>query len=232
MADDAALRFLYDAVEDRAKIQQLRNDASHPRMRSRLLRALWRLPQPAALQLLAWLVSQPWVQRRYLPGKTELVQQFLAGLVQPPKRQDLVGQCLFFGCLGQLGLCDAIFQRLRLERTIPVAGLDLLEAARIRRQGVILLGSHTYQTPYFYGLKLAQRSVGGMRFFLKTLEVDKTIAEQILCPPTRTCSPNIAARGRHYDCTRWKSWTWPTDHGAFPMGACDTFILVLPNWPC
>lgn len=172
---------LYDALEDRAKKAQLRANVQSPSLRFRLVQKLLGLSQPVSIRLFAWLVQQTWVQQSYLAKETELVEQFLADLgQQPAKQQNLVVQCLFFNCLMRFGVSNAIFRRLKTERTITIEGLERLEAARLQRQGVILLDNHFYQAPYFRSLKLAQVSIGNMAPLIENLKFNKRMAEHIL----------------------------------------------------
>jgi aryl carrier-like protein len=176
---NAELCLLYDALADREKIGRLRSNASPKVAHPRFLRHLMRLPHPLAMQLLDWAMQQGWVQRGYFPSQTALVQQFLAE-VQPPPQKNSVARSLFFGCLTHFGIRRALFQHIQRECTIPVEGLELLEAARTQRQGVILLTSHNYQNPYFRSLKLTQRGIGTLEPLLQQGTFDKVTAERIL----------------------------------------------------
>jgi amino acid adenylation domain-containing protein len=179
--DEALLHTLYDALEDYSQILQLRHTLQPKRRRPLPLAMLLRLPQPVAMRLLSAAVQQPWVQRRYLPHQTTLVQQFLAGLEEPTKQPNGLGQALFFGCLTHFNLRNAVIQRIRTEgRAIPFEGIARLEAARVQQQGVILLHNHMYQAAYFRSLNLTQRGVGNLERLVEPIQSDKLKAQTIL----------------------------------------------------
>jgi lauroyl/myristoyl acyltransferase len=133
---------------------------------------------------LAWLVQQRWVQHRYLSRQTKLVQQFLAALEQPRlpmhSPETVLSRALFFGSLQHFQLRRAIFQRLRRQPPLPVAGMPLLAKARAQQQGVILLTSHDYQAPYFRTLGVMQRTIANMAPLVQPHAVDPVMAESLL----------------------------------------------------
>ena len=179
--DEALLHTLYNTLEDQSQILQLRHALQPKRRRPLPLAMLSRLPQPVAMRLLSAAVQQPWVQRRYLPHQTTLVQQFLAGLEAPTKQPNCLTQALFFGCLTHFKLRDAVIQRIRAEgRPMPFEGIAMLEAARVQQQGVILLHNHMYQAAYFRSLKLTQRGVGNLERLVEPIQSDKLKAQTIL----------------------------------------------------
>jgi amino acid adenylation domain-containing protein len=179
--DEELLHKLYNALEDQSQILQLRQALQPKRSRPRSLQMLLRLPQPIAMRLWSWTVQQSWAQQFYLPNQTKLVQQFLASLEAPTTQQNCLAQALFFGSLTYFKIRDAIFQRIRIEgRSIPVEGAAMLEAARVRQQGVILLSNHAYQTSYFRSLKLTQRGVGNLERLVEPIQSDKIKAQYIL----------------------------------------------------
>lgn len=179
-AEQSEIWRLYDALEDRSKLARLRPNV-RPSRRFRLARNLLWLAQPVSIRFLAWLVQQTWVQQSYLSKETKLVQQFLASLEpQPAEQKNSVVQCLFFNCITRFGVRDALLRHLKAKSVIPVEGLELLDAARLQRQGVILLDNHLYQAPYFRSLKLAQVSITNMAPFIENLQLDKQMAEHIL----------------------------------------------------
>lgn len=180
MMDNAELRALYDALDDKAEIDRLRSQLRPKPTRPRGLQRLLRLPQPVALPLLYRLLQQPSVQQRYMPRQTALVQQFLAELEAVPAQRSLVARCLFFGALSHFGVRSSIFPRLQAANKISVAGLDALAAARSRRQGIVLLTSHTYQSPYFSTFRLTQGWIANMTLLTSNRQFDKARAEQIL----------------------------------------------------
>jgi amino acid adenylation domain-containing protein len=180
----AELRRLYDTLEDQAEIDRLR-DRERARVRPtprrpRTLRLLLRLPQPVALRLFYGALQQSWVQQRFLPRQTALVQRFLAGFEPPPRQEHLMARCLFFGALTRYGLRAEIFPRLQAAGKIPFAGLDALAEARSRRQGVILLVSHTYQARYFHTFGLTQGGIGSVSLLTGSASFDKVDAEHVL----------------------------------------------------
>ncbi len=180
-SENEPLRLLYDALADKGKFAQMQKALQPKRTIPRLLQVLLRLPQPIALQLLAWAVQQPWVQRRYLPRQTALVQQFLDGVEGLTQPKQSLARCLFFGFLNHFGLRGALFRRLRTEgRTIPVAGLALLTHARTQGRPVILLNSHTYQASYFRSLELVQGGVGSMEELIRETNLAPVTARHIL----------------------------------------------------
>jgi KDO2-lipid IV(A) lauroyltransferase len=125
-------------------------------------------------------LQQSWVRRRFLPRQTALVQQFLAGFEPPPRQEHLMARCLFFGALTRYGLRAEIFPRAQAAGKIPFAGLDALAAARTRRQGVILLVSHTYQARYLRIFGLTQGGIGSVSLLIGNAPFDKVGAEHIL----------------------------------------------------
>jgi hypothetical protein len=186
LPDNAELRALYDALDSKAKIDQLRTPLRVKPPLPRPLRLLLRLPKPVAMSLLYRLVQQSWVQQHYLPSQTAQVQRFLAGLEDAPAQQSLgwlpsaVARSLFFGLLSHFGLRKTIFPQLQSTNKITLDGIDALSAARSRQQGVILLVSHNYQATYFRTFRLTQGWIGNMTLLTSNQPFDKVHAEHIL----------------------------------------------------
>ena len=184
VANQAELRFLYEALADKSKIRQLHNKLQPKRLLPRRLQLLFRLPQPIAFPLFYRLLQQPWVQHRYLPNQSALVKRFISGLEQPSVLDNLlvdklVGRCLFFGALSHFGLRRMVFRQIP-RGTISVEGLAMLESARTQQQGVILLSGHRYQSPYFRSLQLTRSVIGNMEMLVKNAKGDQRMAEHIL----------------------------------------------------
>lgn len=180
LMDHAELRALYEALDDKAEIDRLRNRIRPKPTVPRRLQSLLRLPQSVALPLFYQLLQQTWVQQRYMPRQTGLVQQFLAGMEEMPAQKSLVTRCLFFGALSHFGVRQTLFTRLEAANKISVVGVDALAAARSRQQGVILLTSHNYQSPYFRTFRLTQGWISNMTLLTRNRTFDKVRAEQIL----------------------------------------------------
>jgi amino acid adenylation domain-containing protein len=184
VANQAELRFLYEALADKSEIRQVRNKLRPKPVLPRRLQLLLRFPQPVALSLLYRLLQQPWVQQRYLPNQRALIKRFVGGL-EPPSAlknlssDNLVARCLFFGALSHFNLRGTIFSRIA-KGAIPVEGLAMLETAHAQQQGVILLSSHRYQAPYFRSLQLTRSVIGDMELLIKNVKFDQRMAEQIL----------------------------------------------------
>jgi hypothetical protein len=184
LPNQETLAMLYAALTEPHKMQQLRRATRPTKAQPRWLQLLSRLPQPLAMTSLAWLVQQRWVQQRYLPKQTKVVQQFLAGL-EPPRLpmhlpETILARALFFGFLQHFQLRGAIFQRLRRQPPLPVAGMPLLAKARAQQQGVILLTSHDYQAPYFRTLGVMQRTIANMAPLVQPHAVEPVMAESLL----------------------------------------------------
>ncbi|MFN8443066.1 MAG: AMP-binding protein [Caldilineaceae bacterium] len=177
-SDEAELRRLYDLLDDKANLEQMRNQVRHKPAPSRSLQRLLRLPQPVALRLLYSLLQQPWLQSRYLADQTALIQQFLEGLEQPPAQGNRVAHCLFYGMLNQYGLRNAIFQRIP-KGTIRVEGLTRVTQTQAQ-QGIILLTSHQYQAPYFRSLRLARGMTISVELLTTRFQENRATAEHIL----------------------------------------------------
>ncbi|MFN8492877.1 MAG: AMP-binding protein [Caldilineaceae bacterium] len=180
LLDNAELRALYDALDNKAEIDRLRAPMRSKPQLPRSLQRLLRLPQPVALPLFYELLQQTWVQQRSMSRQTALVQQFLAELEDKPAQKSLVARCLFFGALSHFEVRQTLFTRLQAANKISIEGLDALTAARSRQQGVILLTSHNYQSPYFRTFRLTQGWISNMTLLTSNRQFDKVRAEQIL----------------------------------------------------